>query len=572
LNEAADAWWRFAPAPPPDAAGLALAARRGSGELARSLRDARQRLGTARTVRLMQSVDRTRALRPIRVFFAASYQTRTVDDALVLAFAIAGLDVDLVAEEGLTPGKGAADAEAEAGFDCAIVSVAPSSGEGGASEEAALAAAGALATRFGCPVALIPGETRKVAAARGLPEGVTICPVMADLCGDDALFDTRFTGSLGTIPSQRGADAIADTAAGFAARIAGRAPKLLVTDLDETLWAGVLGETPAIRPRPRFGAALATLAERGLVIAAASRNDPAAVDAVLGDLAAEAALPQLAAVAVGWEDKPALVGEVLRKLGLAPGHTVFVDDDPVNCAGVAARYPDMDVRRFTGAEEDFAAMLLADPLLAATRPSEAAADRSAFYRRRAAVEAAREEAPDEAAFLERLGTRLTVVAITPAGVVRAAELARRVNQFALADFRPNEVALADRDSPFDFLVRLDDVFGSHGLVGLMLARRDGDAVFIDNLFLSCRALQRRVEFAMLAILAERARRAGASRMIGRVETLERNAPARGLFAAAGWQEMACGWVREIDLSAQGPAAPWPDGVTLDTNAGSKGTG
>ncbi|HEX2020686.1 MAG TPA: hypothetical protein VGO17_17290 [Aurantimonas sp.] len=571
MNEASDAWWRFAPAPPPDAAGLTLAARRGSGELARSLRDARQRLGTDRTARLLQSVDRTRALRPIRVFLAASYQTRAVADALVLAFAIAGLDIDLVAEEGLAPGQGAADAEAEAGFDCAIVSV-TLSGEGGASGEAALAAAGALAKRFGCPVALIPGETGEVAAPHGLPEGVTICPVLAGLCGDDALFDTRFAGSLGVIPSQRGADAIADTAAGFAARIAGRAPKLLVTDLDETLWAGVLGETPVIRPRPGFGAALATLAERGLVIAAASRNDPAAVDAALGDLAAEAALPQLATVAVGWEDKSALVSRVLRELGLAPGHTIFIDDDPVNCTDVAARYPDMDVRRFTGAEEDFAAMLLADPLLAATGPSEAAADRSAFYRRRAAVETAREEAPDQAAFLERLGTRLAVVAIAPAGVARAAELARRVNQFALTDFRPNEMALAGRESPFDFLVRLDDVFGSHGLVGLVLARRDGDAVVIDNLLLSCRALQRRVEFAMLAILAERARAAGASRMIGRVETLERNVPAIGLFAAAGWQETTDGWVREIDLSAQGPAVPWPDGVTLETQAGSKGTG
>jgi hypothetical protein len=77
---------------------------------------------------------------------------------------------------------------------------------------------------------------------------------------------------------------------------------------------------------------------------------------------------------------------------------------------------------------------------------------------------------------------------------------------------------------------------------------------------------------MLAILAERARAAGASRMIGRVERLERNAPAIGLFAAAGWQETAGGWAHEIDLSAQGPAAPWPGGVTLETQAGSKGTG
>ncbi|NDV85266.1 hypothetical protein GTW51_00965 [Aurantimonas aggregata] len=565
MNDLTDAWWRFVPAPPPDADALALAARSGRGAISRALRDARARLGTGRTVKLLRSVDRTAALRPIRVYFAASYQPRVITEALALAFAIAGLDLELVAEEGLVPGEGANDAEA--GFDCAIVSVVPLDGEGSASGEAVLVAAEKLAANLCCPVAVIPGNARSFENTSELPAGVSVCPVAGALTDDELLFDARFAGSLGTIPTPRGADSIADTAAGFAARVSGRAPKLVVTDLDDTLWSGVLGETPMTPLRPAYGAALAALAARGQVIAAASRNDPAAVDAALAKLATETARPPFAHLAVGWEDKPVLVGEVLEALGLAPGHTIFVDNDPVNCASVAARFPDMDVRRFTGEEADVAAMLLADPLLAATESPAAAADRSTFYRRRAAVEAAREEAPDDATFLERLGTRLTVVAITPANVPRAAELARRVNQFVLTEVRPNESALAGRGSPFDFLVRLDDVFGSHGLVGLVLARRAGDAVVIDNLLLSCRALQRRVEFAMLAILAERAHAAGASRLVGTIETLERNAPARGLFAAAGWPESGGRWVLPLDPS--GPASHWPAGVTRDTQTESE---
>ena len=98
MNDLSDASWRFVPAPPPDAEALAQAARSGSGALSRSLRDARARLGTARAIKLLQAVDRTSALRPIRVYFAASYQPRVITDALVLAFAIAGLDLELVAE------------------------------------------------------------------------------------------------------------------------------------------------------------------------------------------------------------------------------------------------------------------------------------------------------------------------------------------------------------------------------------------------------------------------------------------------------------------------------------------
>lgn len=562
MNELSDAWWRFVPAPPPDEAAMTLAAKSGRGELSRALRDARERLGVVRAMKLLQAVDRTAALRPIRVYFAATYQLRVIADALLLAFAIAGLDLELVAAEGLLPGGMAEAEEAENGFDCAIVSVAPSDAGRADPAAAAVAAAGALAARLGCPVAIIPGETDASAAPADLPQGVTLCRVAPRLARNEPLFDERFAGSLGTIPSQWGADAIADTAAGFAAGIAGRAPKLLVTDLDDTLWSGVLGETAVTRLRQAYGAALAALAARGLVIAAASRNDPAAVDAALADPSAASALPPFASRAVGWEDKPTLMAAVLQELGLAPGHTLFVDDDPVNCARVAARFPDMDVRRFTGDEAAFAAMLLADPLLADGGPTATGGDRWAFYRRRAAVEAAREEAPDDAAFLARLGTRLTIAAISPANVPRAAELARRVNQFALTGLRPSEIALAGRGSPFDFLVRLDDVFGGHGLVGLVLARRDGEAVVIDNLMLSCRALQRRVEFAMLAILAERARAEGARRLVGTVEDLERNAPARRLFASAGWHEAAGRWTLELDPSVPSPAEAWPDGVAL----------
>jgi|GEM_PF-3325257 len=561
----APSWWAFAPAAePPDAGAIIRAADAGRGALSRILREARHRLGTARAASLLREARVGAALRPVRFFLVTSYQPRAIDDAMRLAFAIAGFELETVAVEGLAEAAGRAREEAGRGrFDGAILSIAATGeavGSKAVRDEAARVAA-SLADTLQCPVAII-GETD--AGGKGdAGAGVFACAVAAELADNMPLFDTRFAASLGTIPSQNGADAIADTAAGFAARIVGTAPKLLITDLDDTLWTGVAGETGELALHATYAAGLAALAARGLVLAAASRNEAKVAREALADLAHDApsGVPRFAALAVDWADKADLVADVLDQLGLSAEHTLLIDDDPVNCARVAARFPAMDVRRFAD-PDGFAAMLLADPLLAAGERPVTSETRAAQYQRRAEVERLRAAEPDAAAFLERLETRLTILPLDAANRPRAAELARRVNQFVLTAERPNEMELSRRSNCLDFLVRLDDVFGGHGIVGLVLADRDGDAVVIRNLYLSCRALQRGVETAMLAVLCRRAAAVGARRLVGTVETMERNRPARGLFAEAGFGQDGDRWVLALDPAAEAPGVARPAGLTI----------
>jgi FkbH-like protein len=372
------------------------------------------------------------------------------------------------------------------------------------------------------------------------------------------VLDERFSRTFGAIPAADAADRAADAAAARAARIAGTAPKLLVTDLDGTLWTGTLAEDGASRIvlGEAYPHALKTLAEDGLLLAIASRNDPRDVDAAF------AAHPEwplsrraFIGTAVGWEEKDELVGIVLDKLGLGAEHTVFVDDDPVNCAKVAARFPAADVRLVAGDRQAFAAALLADPLLRQAHAADG--DRAEQYRRRDAVERLRDDAADVDEFLRRLGTVLTVVPLRPSLMPRAAELASRVNQFATNDRRPNARELADRHSPLDFMIRLDDAFGAHGLVGLVLASVAGRKASVEAIFLSCRALGRGVEDAMLAALGRLAREAGCDRIVGSIDALTRNEPARRYFSQHLDAANSRSWT--VRLGAEATA---PEGTTL----------
>lgn len=548
------AFWRFLPGEvAPDARALRIAGERGRGPLARALREARAGLGAHRAAALLKAAERERRFgRPLTLLVAAPFQPRAIEDALLLGFAIAGLAVEIRLVDGFSS-LGEALADRGSGlFDGIDMTLIPTLG---AASSVAGELGAAVAARSLAPVLLaaLGAEGGSGGESRQGVEAVTI-----PLSGPAV--DPRFGRTFGDLPSPEAADRLADAAAGHAARLKGMDPKLVVTDLDDTLWRGTLGEAGAasLSLHHAYAQTLKGLTSRGFVLCAASRNDPHDVDAAF------AAYPEwpiarhdFAAVAAGWEDKDVLVDACLRRLGLASEHMVFIDDDPVNCARTAARFPDADVRLFAGDPDRFAAAFAADLLLAGGSRSNDA--RSAQYRRRESVERLRAETPDVDAFLRRLRMQLTAVPLQPVLIPRAAELAARVNQFTLADLRPTTLQLAARASPFDFMVRLDDAFGSHGLVGLVLARGRGQALAVDNIFLSCRALGRGVEQAMLAELGVLAARHGLSRIEGTVEKLSRNEPARRCFSRYMKSQGSRSWA--IDPQ-HGGAPEMPEGVTL----------
>ncbi|WP_102961371.1 HAD-IIIC family phosphatase [Mangrovicella endophytica] len=567
------AWWRFLPEDggairPED---IAAAAEAGPGVLSRLLRQARAQLGANRASSLLRRAlpDMTLApLRPVRLLFVSTYQATAVSDALTLAFAIAGLRLQVTALEGIAAAEGWIGEVGTLGqnVDLVVLSTLPEPDPGApARRSAALRQlASRLAHSVQAPAVVLSFGDKAESADRVDDTDVREISVGDEALGGASVLDTRFALSFGAIPSAAAADALADAAAGFAAATLGAAPKLVITDLDGTLWRGVAGEGEAadgatdLVLHEAYADALLRLQSRGLVLAAASRNDRAIAEAALAGFADHLGRQPFASLAVAWEGKAELVERVLAETGLAPEHTVFIDDDAVNCAAVAVRFPQMDVRLFSGDEAGFAAMLLADPRLAGGPNQAVSSSRAEQYRLKAEVDRLRAEEGGLAAFLQRLQSRVIVRPLGADDRARAAELARRVNQFAFADFRPNVTALAERHSAFDLLFRLEDAFGSHGIVGLVLARRDGDVVRLDNLLLSCRALQRGVEDAMLHALAQRARGGGVRALIGRIEPLPRNTPARDFARRLG---LDTDGVFRLDL--EDSLLPLPGGISIE---------
>lgn len=313
--------------------------------------------------------------------------------------------------------------------------------------------------------------------------------------------------------------------------------KLLVTDLDNTLWGGIVGEdgVDGLAWRPEgagwrhyhYQALLKRLKGEGVLLAAVSRNNPedaAAPFRAGGMILAE---DDLIAILASWQAKSAQIRALAERLNLGQDAVVFVDDNPVELAEIKGELPALRPMAFPADEAALPAFLSA---LSAqfSRPLITDEDRKRtdLYRQRlegmAPVGAT---GADLTSFLKGLGMRLRLRERTTGERARALQLINKTNQFNLNGRRLSEDELAAMLAAGGrlFTGELSDRTGSHGEVLALLADRDG---MVESFVMSCRVFLRRAEHAFLAALASR----GVTLSGMRHAATEKNEPFRTFMA------------------------------------------
>ena len=107
-------------------------------------------------------------------------------------------------------------------------------------------------------------------------------------------------------------------------------------------------------------------------------------------------------------------------------------------------------------------------------------------------------------------------------------------------------------------LRVKDRYADNGLVGVALARVDGEVCEIDNFLMSCRVIGRTLETALLAHLAADARAGGAKVLRGWFLPTKKNAPAAEFYAGHGFEVVertADGVLWKLDLLEKEIRAP-----------------
>lgn len=379
---------------------------------------------------------------------------------------------------------------------------------------------------------------------------------------------------IGRIPySAQFSAALARRYCGLALAAMGRTARLIVVDLDNTLWHGTVGDDGfgGIGLGPdypgnahlRLQRALRALRDRGVALAACSKNQPETALRVLREHPAMLLREQdFAAVEIGWRPKWQALEDIARCVNLGLESVLFVDDNPVEREHIRRQLPQVSVLDLPEEPAEYAAALLDSPLIASLGVTESDRLRGARYRARRIVEAERTrfERPED--FYASLDTRLHVAPLNEGNAARAEQLCLKTNQFNVTGRRyssPDLRQLAEDGAHEVIVLGLADRFTEREDIGLLILEEEPDgSASIDTYVLSCRVLGRGVEAGALAWLADRLAARGCPRLRGRVVPTERNAPCRGVFEAAGFSRApgdADGMSWLLRLDAQRPAVP-----------------
>ncbi|WP_332826442.1 HAD-IIIC family phosphatase [Ramlibacter sp.] len=331
--------------------------------------------------------------------------------------------------------------------------------------------------------------------------------------------------------------------------VTGRVRKVLVLDLDDTLWGGPIGDLgpEGIALGPDHGARgeafadwqqyLAQLRQCGVVLAVCSKNDEALAAPGFAHPGASLRRGDFAAVVCSWDDKAAGLQRIARELDVALDAIVFADDNPAECALVRSALPEVATVELGDDPAGFVARLDAGHWF--DHPAYTADDlgRAGSYASRAALREAQVRHVDIDAFLRDLAMVGSVTPAGPADLPRLAQMEGKTNQFNLTTRRYTAAQLTTlrgRDDALVLVLRLRDRLADHGIVAMLVAVREDDALRIDHWLMSCRVFARGAEAFLLADLVAHARAMGVAAVVGEYVATPRNGVAADVYRRLGF--------------------------------------
>lgn len=328
----------------------------------------------------------------------------------------------------------------------------------------------------------------------------------------------------------------------------GKSRRLVVLDLDQTLWGGILGEVGwknlHLGGHDHLGEAfldfqraLKGLRRRGILLGIASKNEEEkALEAIQNHPEMILRKSDFSGWKINWKDKAKNIAELTRSLNLGLSSVVFIDDHPAERARVAEAFPEVFVPDWPSSPTEYTDRLRAlscfDSLGLTTEDQN----------RAQMMEAEKERTETRQSlslsdWLKSLEIKIQVERLSSQNLKRAAQLLNKTNQMNLRTRRLSEAELmesSDHDPVWTF--RYQDRFGDAGLTGLVSLKTKNGVAQIQDFLLSCRVMGRGLEEAMLFHIIEYVKKRGLEEIHGEYRKTERNSPCLEYFQKLGWQK------------------------------------
>lgn len=289
--------------------------------------------------------------------------------------------------------------------------------------------------------------------------------------------------------------------------------KVLVLDLDNTLWGGVAGEDGISgillsehKEGQRyydFQRMILEIRKRGVLLAIDSKNNINDVKPIISEHPSMLIREEdITVQKINWNDKAQNIFEIIDEINITEAGFVFIDDNPVERENVKANCREVVVPSFPEDTSDLIEFAedIWKSYFCTSRIMEEDLKRNDMYKAESRRKLAYNSATGLEDYLKSLQIEIHIHEMCDSEIPRVVQLINKTNQFNLTTVRysQNEIEELMVDPTKKIFVACSrDKYGENGLVSVLILSETLCEITIDTFLMSCRVMGRRIENVLM---------------------------------------------------------------------------
>ena len=317
--------------------------------------------------------------------------------------------------------------------------------------------------------------------------------------------------------SYLGTEIIIDSIYKILYKISNPPHKVLVLDCDNTLWGGVIGEDSIdkiILGNDGIGKAYSNfqkickkISDEGTILAVCSKNNISDTKEMFEkNKFMHLKLNDISIFKVNFKEKYKNIIEISKELGVNLNSICFWDDNPIERDKIQKFLPEVYVAQPDNDVENWPKQLINLDIFSRLNITKDDLKKKEQYQIREKFLKNKEKYKDHLKYLKSIKMNIKIVKYDVNSMSRAEQLINKTNQFNLRTQRYNLTEIKNfnkNNKNHTFLIHLKDIYGDHGIIGLiMLKEINKKKIFLENFLISCRVFGRKIETYMMKIIKE----------------------------------------------------------------------
>ena len=296
--------------------------------------------------------------------------------------------------------------------------------------------------------------------------------------------------------------------------IYGSTKKILVLDLDNTLWGGIVGDSnikdlkiysddPEGRIYIQFQNFIKSLKNKGILLAICSKNDQTLIKKIFDKIDMPLKLGDFISLKINWKNKYLNILEILKELNLGLDSFVFLDDNPSEREEMRHYLPDVCTPDIGEDPSKFIEFLDLNQFFKNySHLSKEDLKKKEMYLSLKKANDEKHKFLNHEDFLKSLNINIYINNLDNQNMSRVQQLINKTNQFNLITKRVSGKFLVnDIKKKWRYVISAKDKFGDHGIISFIYGSFNSSILYIDNWVLSCRVFNKYIENSIIYFIS-----------------------------------------------------------------------